>query len=223
MRRSTARGYAEERDALARGWARFLASALPECVWMPVPNLGTAVAEYADEWRLNGLILTGGDDLGDDPVRDASETVLLNRALSQGHPVFAVCRGLQLIQDRFGGPVEACSQELHLATRHVVSFMSTAPAPTLRGTRTTVNSFHRCGIHEERLAPVLSAFARSQDGVVEGAAARAHRMVAVMWHPEREPTALSHDVLLVRALFGLREATATPPDAHRAQAHVERV
>jgi putative glutamine amidotransferase len=73
--------------------------------------------------RLDGLLLTGGDDINPflynedvvknkdgaevcgelDESRDISETVLLNVALRLNIPVFGICRGLQLINIVYGG------------------------------------------------------------------------------------------------------------------------
>lgn len=77
MREVHPHGYDEPRDALARNWGNFLGFVLPEVPWLPIPNLGgeRAVA-FCDQWRLNGLILTGGEDIGVSPMRDETEQAL---------------------------------------------------------------------------------------------------------------------------------------------------
>jgi len=49
-------------------------------------------------------------------------------------------------------------------------------------------------------------FARAGDGSAEGVRFCNARMVGVMWHPEREPTANPTDISLIRNLFGLEKA-----------------
>src|SRR5689334_2452359 len=88
----------EHRDSLARDWAALLATALPEAAWLPVPNLGAVVVAFAERWELDAMLLTGGDDLGSRPERDATECALLAHCIARGLPVLGVCRGLQLVQ-----------------------------------------------------------------------------------------------------------------------------
>ena len=76
MRSSAATHYPEARDALARDWHHFMAQALPEVAWLPVPNLGRAVAGWTANWALDGVILSGGEDRGEDPQRDDTEDAL---------------------------------------------------------------------------------------------------------------------------------------------------
>ena len=91
MRVVAAQGYAEERDALAWDWHRFLATVFPDACWLSIPNLGNRVDDYVREWRIDGLILTGGNDLGSAPLRDMTEKALLGYAMQllHEHPVLS--------------------------------------------------------------------------------------------------------------------------------------
>src|SRR5947207_15010571 len=98
MREVHPEGYDEPRDALARVWATFLQTALPDAVWLPVPNLGPAAApRFCDQWGINALILTGGEDIGVSPARDATERGLWRHFMRNDRPILGVCRGLQLM------------------------------------------------------------------------------------------------------------------------------
>lgn len=71
-----AQGYSEDRDALAQVWGSFLATALPDALWLPIPNLGAdRTVQYCADWGLDRLILSGGDDIGITPLRDVTEKV----------------------------------------------------------------------------------------------------------------------------------------------------
>ena len=201
MRVVSAEGYAEERDALAWDWHRFLAAVFPDACWVSIPNLGNRVDDYVRELRIDGLILTGGNDLGTAPLRDMTEKALLAYSLENSIPAFGVCRGLQVIQHHFGGAVRSCSEGTHVSTRHSVRFLQPAGGPAER----MVNSFHGHGVRSDELAAPLQALAVSEDGWVECMAHRARPMVGVQWHPERNAVPDREDVLLMRRTLGFSD------------------
>jgi putative glutamine amidotransferase len=191
MRGAPAPDYVEPRDALAQDWHGFLAVALPEAQWLPIPNLGgEAAVRYFQAWGLNALLLTGGEDLGDNPQRDASEVALLTHALSHGLPVLGICRGLQLLWTHLGGRLSPVSR--HRATRHIIH--------GLEGHQ-TVNSFHAQGLIPDPLPPLLEVLALAEDGSIEALRLRGKPVLGLMWHPEREPLPSERDVTLLRSLF----------------------
>ncbi len=202
MRVVAAPGYREDRDALARDWGVFMSRVMPEVSWLPVPNLGRAVVDYVAGWGLNGFILTGGNDLGEAPIRDETEKALLDYALEHSLPVLGVCRGLQMMCHYFGRAVTPCPVEDHVAVRHPVRLVD--PPFTEMDESMTVNSFHeRCVGRASDFTGPLTAFAVSPDGLVEGAYCREKKLLGIMWHPERNHPSAEADMRLVRAFFGV--------------------
>ena len=197
MRSETAPGHGEVRDALARDWATFMARALPEAAWMAIPNSPDAAINCAARWKLDGFILTGGNDLGQDPARDATERALLSLALEKELPVLGVCRGLQFAQNYFGGRVDRADQAMHLAARHNVRLENEGQYWEVE-----VNSYHGFCVRRADLVSELSPFAESSDGCVEGARGADGRLLCLQWHPEREKTVSEIDRWLIRHLFG---------------------
>ncbi|HSS44412.1 MAG TPA: gamma-glutamyl-gamma-aminobutyrate hydrolase family protein [Thermoanaerobaculia bacterium] len=159
----------------------------------------------------SGLLLTGGEDVAPElygeanrhcgrlnPKRDAFELKLLRSALRRDLPIFAVCRGAQLLavalrgslyqdlrRDPPPGPRVAHRGPGRTDTVHSVAVEPRSLLARLVGKRSLrVNSHHHQGIR--RLPRVLRAAARSDDGLVE---AIEHRwrafVVGVQWHPER--------------------------------------
>jgi putative glutamine amidotransferase len=185
--------HGERRDALDQRWHAFLA----ECGVVPVlvPNHAEAAARLASEVRFDGLLLTGGNDLGvlggDAPERDAAEELLLERALDARVPVLGVCRGMQLLLHRSGA--ELGRVEGHVQARQTIR---------IDGVPTEVNSYHAFGCSE--VPPELEVWARADDGVVKAVRHRSLPLLGVMWHPERLAPFRAADVALFRSVFGAR-------------------
>lgn len=188
MRVVEAPRYHEPRDALAQSWWQFLAAALPDAAWMPVPNLGAGRAEaFCEQWALDGLILSGGDDIGVYPVRDETERALIAWAADRGVPVLGICRGMQVMGTCAGTVLRR--MEGHAGTRHRV-----------RGAiEAEVNSYHAFAL--EDCPAGFEVLARSEDGALEAMRHRERRWEAWMWHPEREPAASDRDIQRMRDLF----------------------
>jgi N5-(cytidine 5'-diphosphoramidyl)-L-glutamine hydrolase len=203
MRCTIAQDYEEPRDALAWDWADFMATVLPEAGWLPIPSLGSAVAEYALRWRLDGFILTGGEDLGIIPQRDRTEYALLDYALKQDLPILGICRGLQVLQTFLRGRLTPCAGNIHRGKRHEILFSAEAMSIGIQPGRAEVNSYHQWGIRSEDMAGSLVGFAYDGNGWVEAALGRSVKMLGTMWHPEREEPLQSFDIHMVRRFFGM--------------------
>jgi len=184
----SANGYSEDRDALAQVWGIFLAKALPDAMWMLLPNLGPEdIVHYCQGWGIDRLILSGGNDIGTAPLRDATELSLLTWAEQQKIPVLGICRGMQLMAHRAGTRIVPVSG--HVAVRH-----------TLLGARDDiVNSFHNLGLLDcPNSYEVLS---RAEDGCIEAIRHTSLPWEGWMWHPEREPSTNLRDLEMLRKIF----------------------
>lgn len=180
----------ERRDALDQRLADWLAShgLLP----VPVPNRAERLDALWAQVKPTAVVLSGGNDLaeygGDAPERDAVERALLARAMAEQVPLFALCRGAQLLLDAFGNLLERVAG--HVGTRHRL---------LIDGRETEVNSYHQWGCRS--LAAPLEVLARSEDGVIEAFFHPQLPLLGVMWHPEREaPFAELDGMLLNRCL-----------------------
>lgn len=170
-------GYHEPRDALARNWSDWIGQVAPDLLWMPLPNLGPdTIVRFCSRWQINRLLLTGGDNPGDDPARDATEHALLDWAYDKKIPTLGVCRGMQVMAVWAGG--ELVPVDGHVARRHTVDGRE-------------VNSFHALAVRAG--VPGFKVEARAEDGTVEAISCWNAPMHGVMWHPEREPSACTED------------------------------
>lgn len=187
-------------DALQR------AGALP--ILLP-PTLADVPAQLA---LVDGLLLTGGDDLDpalwggmpgpeyvpSDPRRTEYEMSLALAAMDADRPMLGICLGSQLLNVASGGSLRAdlpvgevvhLDDGLGLELRHDVDVMKDSllarALGLVGGGRVSVNSSHRNA--PDGLGEKLRACALASDGVIE---AVEHRDLAfclgVQWHPEAD-------------------------------------
>jgi N5-(cytidine 5'-diphosphoramidyl)-L-glutamine hydrolase len=167
-------GRDEKRDSLDQQWSRFLL----RCGLFPLllPNHIDCVPRLLESVQCGGILLTGGNDLaaygGDAPERDLVEEFLLDLALEQDIPLLGVCRGMQMLQHRFGTPLVP-----------VEGHVTAALTVCVDGTAQVVNSYHRFGAYHS--VPPLVSWASSNDGVVKGVLIGGKKIRGIMWHPER--------------------------------------
>jgi putative glutamine amidotransferase len=202
MRIANARSYIETRDAIAHDWIHFFNQVFPDSKWVPIPNMGEQVINYLRGWDLNCIIISGGNDLGSEPVRDETEMYLLDHAIKNNIPVLGVCRGLQLLQKYFGGEIERCPGDIHAAKTHSVNLNGDILPIKPVKENITVNSYHEWGIKKGSLSKELVAFAISEDSYVEGVIGKNHKILAVQWHPERNNPVNDFDLKLISNVIG---------------------
>lgn len=181
--------YGERRDCLDQQWFLFM-EALGYTP-IPIPNRLVDVQRWVRAAGIEGLILSGGNDLthlpgavNTAPERDQLEVELLSWAHENEVPVIGVCRGLQIMNVWLGGdlvPVEG-----HVAVRHPL--VSSSEAKVCFQQCTEVNSYHGWGVASNGLAGALTPQCYSPEGHVEAFLHNRLAWAGIMWHPEREST-----------------------------------
>ncbi len=172
---------------------------------------------------VDGLLLMGGSDVDPalygeqrgpeteepDPNRDRLECQLIAEAIERDLPIFAICRGLQILNVQQGGSLR---QHLADVDRHRrITADRALPAHSVRIVPGTllesisgkealeVNSRHHQDI--ARLAPSLKVAAvEPADGMIEAVERPGSRFVlGVQWHPENQAPVCADQAKLFRA------------------------
>jgi len=193
MRIIDAVGYTEPRDALAHNWLSFFKIALPEAICIPLPNIQKDIVGVIDAFNINALILTGGETPGTSTLRDETEDCLIGWAIDKQIPIMGVCRGIQKLILNFGGKLEECSEEEHVANRHKITWNNNVSRE--------VNSYHQYGIKLSTLPKCFEPLAVTEDNkYVEAIKHKILPVWGLMWHPEREKTPDALDIELFRKI-----------------------
>jgi len=179
---------------------------------LPPQLSDSAVEDLAS--RLDGLLLTGGGDVDPgvfgesrhptvydvSPARDRVEMTLARRCMSEGKPIFAICRGVQLLNVALGGNLyqdvasdpgtqirhqqDKDSRPRNEPTHSVKMAPGSLLARVLGSEELQVNSLHHQAV--KALGEKLAAVAYAPDGIIEGIEITdPNRFVlGVQWHPE---------------------------------------
>lgn len=165
-----------------------------------------------------GLLLTGGDDLAPSrygepshptvievaPERDEFEIALVKEARRLGMPIFAICRGVQVLNVACGGTlVQDIPSQVGTSLNHALkvpphtsfeyaheiwlendSLLAKLMQERLSGSDSlSVNSRHHQAVKD--LAPGFRVVATAPDGIIEAIEDPSMRFcLGVQWHPE---------------------------------------
>lgn len=172
------------------------AGGLPILIPTGVPSQAKAYIDLVDK-----LLLSGGQHV--DPrfygetrlvesddynlARDEFELALIAEALKQNKPIFAVCRGMQLLNVALGGTLHQAVEDHWQADNQKISH----PVEVAEGSRMAqlfqearqINSFHHQSV--KALAPELVVTARDpRDGTIEAYEGKERPLMGIQWHPE---------------------------------------
>ena len=170
-----------------------------------VPPVAGGVEETLDV--LDAIIFSGGGDLDPETYgaeahpetnqvsseRDNAELALLEAALTRDLPVFAVCRGSQVLNVARGGDLvqhlpEIVGHDRHrhehgAMADHSVRVEADSRLGSILGDRAPVKSSHHQGFG--RIGEGLRESAWAEDGTIEAVEDPSHRFaLGVLWHPE---------------------------------------
>jgi putative glutamine amidotransferase len=196
-------------------------------VLVPTALDSATVRELYD--AADGVLLTGGADVdpalfgetqhpsteGIDADRDRVEIDVTRWALADDKPLFAICRGIQVVNVALGGSlIQDIPSQFETDLVHAGSSIKAARDQVLHSVRSApgskleaiigagevgVNSFHHQSV--KALAPGLALTALSPDEIVEAVEHPGKRFfLGVQWHPEEMAAGRSDMMALFEAL-----------------------
>lgn len=189
MRVTEASNYFEKRNALAYEYIAFFESM--GFLLILIPNNTTYIEEYLSELNIDGIVLTGGNNVNPNHYagkeelksvyneRDTREYQLIELARKNEIPLLGICRGFHYINVHFGGSL------FHRVNSHVNrNHKLISDHELMRDI--TVNSYHNQAIFKNNLANDLISMAHTDDGVIEAFTHGKYKIMGVQWHPERQ-------------------------------------
>lgn len=176
-------------------------------VILPAVKDSSSCAEILS--RLDGIMISGGEDVnpayyGEDIMenarvgvnaqRDTVDMLFARTALVMKKPIFAICRGFQLLNVAMGGSlyqdlptqmpdnVGHSQREPGNVGTHKINIRKGSTLRKIMGTDTLwVNSYHHQGVKD--LAKGVKVTATTDDGLIEGYEGK--NIYAVQFHPEK--------------------------------------
>ncbi|WP_035425447.1 gamma-glutamyl-gamma-aminobutyrate hydrolase family protein [Atopobium fossor] len=225
--------YISQREYIDQVFADSILAAGGLPIVLPITMDEASIRSYFD--MCDGLAFQGGQDVdpvlwGGDPnydksllcpERDAYELALMKLALDEDKPLFAVCRGVQLLNVALGGTLSMNYLELDTPEdmvhwRHT-AVLKQAAHPVIvdkdsllygcvHTTNLQVNSCHHCAL--ELLGKEAVLVAEATDGIVEAIEVPTKRFcLGVQWHPEYTWQSFATDKLLWDGYISAVKAT----------------
>lgn len=187
----------ERRDALDQRVGIWVIAA----GWIPcpVPNIPEGIAAWLEEIAPDGIILSGGNDIGRCRERDSTERSLIAYAALHSLPLLGICRGMQMLAVEAGASLRRVDG--HATGPHCISGDITGE----------VNSFHEWALAS--LPEGYRELARSADGNIEAMAHQGLPWEGWMWHPERTEPFSADDLSRFHALFAGAPGARSPSRA----------
>ena len=156
---------------------------------VPIPNtLRGETYKWLAAIQPAAVLLSGGNDIGQNFYRDETEYYLMDYAQANQIPLLGICRGMQIMANRAGA-------SLHLVNGHLRARHQLVGSIVMN-----VNSYHNYAL--TACPEDYEVLALSEDGEIEAIRHKILQWEGWMWHPEREDSIAKEDVQRIKSLFG---------------------
>jgi gamma-glutamyl-gamma-aminobutyrate hydrolase PuuD len=131
------------------------------------------VENWLKKIKPKGLILSGGEDVGKNILRDNSEIFLINYFKKKKLPILGICRGMQLIAVQNGSKLKRIKNHVN---KCITIFTGRK--------KTTVKCYHNYTI--QKCPQEFEILSICKDKSIESIKSKKEKILGIMWHPERE-------------------------------------
>ena len=192
--------YNEYRDELDQNWSNLFGKI--GILQIILPNNSELIKRGAiDDLNLTGVILSGGEfeENNENNVglknRNEFENNLISYCIDNKIPILGVCRGMQILNNFFGGKLEKIDD--HVGKYHDINNFSKLPISK------KVNSYHEFKLNKEKLPENFEIIATDLNGEIESILDKKNNFLGIMWHPERNDPFDKNDIYLLKEFFSL--------------------
>ncbi len=192
--------YPEQREMLDIRWGELFEELNFLPIVLPVEY---SLFKYFEELEIEGVFIAGGNDLnGYNPnelskKRDLFEKELISFAIKKDIPIFAVCRGLQIVAEYFGCSFKKVYGQTGI--KHKLKVNINSKYYKQLSLIKQVNAFHTYAIKDINEDLIVSA--TNEDGMIKCIEHRTLKIFAQMWHSEREIPFNNEELNLIRDFF----------------------
>ncbi len=178
----------EDHFSLDVRWFKFL----EKCNLVPLilPCYLDSVRNIINNVNIKGVILSGGGNIselgGSEYERDKIEEFLINLSMDEDIPLLGVCRGMEKIQAKFGINLTKVSGHIKDIQEIPIDYKIIADIQAKKyhsHSFRTANSYHEYGSYEDNNN--FYCFAKTSDNVIKAMRHKKHKILGIMWHPER--------------------------------------
>ena len=150
------------------------------------------------KYKFDGVILSGGNDIGEYNFRDKFEFDLIDYCIKLSIPIFGVCRGMQIISRYFSSTLKKVSNQVNI--KHSLIINQNSKYAKFLKKINQVNSFHNYTIDRLSDEFIISAW-NNDKTIIKAIEHKKYKIFAQMWHTERDSPFDKNQLFLIKEFF----------------------
>ena len=142
---------------------------------------------FLQRHKVDTIILSGGQNFGENTLRDKIETQLIEYAIKKKIKLIGICRGMQVINIFFKGTIKKIKN--HVRIENIITSNN-------KNIKKKIKCYHGNGI--KVLGKDLKKTFQATDGEIEAFIHKDNKIIGIMWHPERSKSFQQSDINLFK-------------------------